>query len=282
MSATSRSYNFQKTDPYMQDLLNPALRLHILLKSALIGPSDESMLNIWANLFDLPDPTEVKVVRCIVAMADCLDETKRLLGTRNGINLTLFISEFPSIENALAPSNLRYTRAQVLTPHLQPTVLKCLEFCAEELRKFYIEESISDDDLAAIRKAADDIFEQIFNSTLDSELRRVLLEDIERLRASITLYRIRGAQGLLEAHRALTGAIAIQSDAIKTTSKENKPILVKLGQLVKQIDEVTSSAVRLYKSISSPFKDLLGLLGCDTQVSLPQLPQTDDDDHTEA
>jgi hypothetical protein len=169
----------------MQDLLNPALRLHILLQSVINGPSDQLMLDVWSKLFDLPDPTEVQVVRCIVAMSDCLDETKRLLGNRTGINLALFTSEFPNIENAIAPSSLRHTRGQVLTPHLQPTVLNRLEFCAEELRKFYIEELISDEDLTAIREAADDLFEQVFNSSLELELRRVLLEDIERLRASI-------------------------------------------------------------------------------------------------
>jgi hypothetical protein len=156
----------------MQDALNPAGRLLVLLKSALPGDPNQQMTSVWATLFNLPEQREISVVRCLIAMNDCMDETKRLLGTRDGINLALYTSEFSSIEAAIAPGVLRQTRSQTLIPHLQPTVLTRLEFCAEELRRFYREEPVPDEDLSAIQSAVEDLFKQVFESGIDLDLTR--------------------------------------------------------------------------------------------------------------
>jgi hypothetical protein len=51
---------------------------------------------------------------------------------------------------------------------------------------------------------------------------------------------------------------------------------------VKKVDEVTSGAVRVYKSISGPVKDLLALLGDDVPEVLPKLSQPDKNNNTDA
>lgn len=266
----------------MQNHLNPALRLHVLLTSVLDGNPNEQMLEIWAKLFDISEPSEPKVARCLIAMADCLDETRRLLGTRDGLNLALFTTDFPSIELAIAPSRVINTRSQVLTPYLTTTVLTRLEFCSHELQKFYIEDAISTEDLTAIRDAADEIFEQIFNSSIESELKRVLLEDAEKLRASITLYKIKGVKGLQEAHRTFIGAIATQSEAVLATKGNDKSVLEKLAKLMKRVDDLTSGAVRVYKLVSGPVQVLLTMLGYDTPSISQEVPSNDGNNHLEA
>lgn len=266
----------------MQNHLNPALRLHVLLTSVLNGNSNEQMLEIWSKLFDLNEPTEAKVARCLIAMADCLDETKRLLGTREGLNLALFTSDFPQIEQTIAPSKVFQNRSQVLTPYLTSTVLTRLEFCSHELQKFYVEDTISTEDLTAIRDAADEIFDQIFNSSIESELKRVLLEDAEKLRASITLYKIKGVKGLQEAHRTFIGAIATQSEAVLAAKGNDKSILEKLAKLMKQIDNLTSGAVRIYKSVAGPVQVLLTMLGYDTPSISQNVPSDEGNSHLKA
>lgn len=263
----------------MQNHLNPALRLHVLLTSVLSGNPNEQMLVVWAKLFDIEEPTEAKVARCLVAMADCLDETKRLLATRDGLDLTLFTTDFPSIELSIAPSRVIQSRSQVLSPYLTSTVLARLEFCSHELKKFYIEDAISVEDLSTIRDAADEIFEQIFNSSIDIELKRILLEDVEKLRASITLYKIKGVKGIQEARRTLLGAIATQSKAVLATKDSNdKSVLIKLGKLIQRIDSVTSGAVRIYKALSEPVQVLLGLLS-DESPSISNNPSSKDNEN---
>lgn len=264
----------------MNDALNPAGRLLVLLKSALPGDPNQQMTSVWATLFDLPEPTEMSVVRCLIAMADCIDETKRLLGTREGINLVLYTSEFSSIEAAIAPGVLRQNRQQTLIPHLQPTVLTRLEFCAEELRRFYQEEPIPAEDLSAIQSAVEDLFKQIFESDIDSHLRIVLLEELEKLRAAIVIYRVRGAKGLADACRSLVGTLVTQGSNEAAATPEARPLLRKFAQIIKQVADVTKNAMSIYKALQGPVTSVIATLGYD--VPLPdagkQLPSCSDPD----
>jgi hypothetical protein len=250
----------------MQDILNPASRLLVLLRSALPGDPNQQLTSVWATLFDLPDQSEMSVVRCLVAMSDCIDETKRLLGTREGINLALFTSEFSSIEAVIAPGALRQSRAQVLTPYLQPTVLTRLEFCAEELRRFYKEEPIPPEDLLAIQSTVEELFKQVFDSDIDSVLRIVLLEELEKLRAALVMYRIRGAKGLADACRSLLGTLGTQGLSTAAATAEAKPLLGKFAQIIKQVSEVTKNAMSIYKAIQGPVNSVIGLLGYDAPL----------------
>jgi hypothetical protein len=254
----------------MQEALNPAGRLLVLLKSVLPGDPNQQMTSVWASLFDLPSPNEITVVRCLVAMAECIDETKRLLGTRQGINLALYTSEFSSIEEAIAPGALRNTRQQVLTPHLQPTVLTRLEFCAEELTRFYVEEPIQPEDLVAIQSAVEELFKQVFESGIDPLLRIVLLEELEKLRAALVTYRIRGAKGLADAGRSLVGTLATQGKSLAAATKEAGPLLSRFAQIVQQVSDITTSAMSIYKSIQGPVNNVLQMLGYDR--ALPESP----------
>ena len=259
----------------MQEALNPASRLLVLLKSALPGDPSQQMTSVWATLFDLPEQSEMAVVRCLIAMADCLDETKRLLSTRDGINLALYTSEFSSIEAALAPGTLRHNRQQVLTPYLQPTVLTRLEFCAEELRRFYREEPIPAEDLAAIQIAVDALFNQVYESRLDSLLRVVLLEELEKLRAALVTYRIRGAKGLADSCRSLIGTLVTQDSSAAAAAPEARPLLAKFAQIAKQVSEAVTSAVSIYKALQGPVNKVLDMLGYEARLpEAGQRPQS--------
>jgi len=253
----------------MQDALNPAGRLLVLLRSALPGDPNQQMTSVWATLFDLPEQSEMSVVRCLVAMADCIDEIKRLLATREGINLALYTSEFSSIEAAIAPGVLRQTRQQALIPYLQPTVLTRLEFCAEELRRFYREDPIPVEDLSAIQSAVEELFKQVFESGIDSLLRIVLLEELEKLRAALVMYRIRGAKGLADACRSLVGTLSTQGASTAAATPEAQPLLSRFAKIIKQVSDVTTNAMSIYKAIQGPVNSVIGLLGYEARLPDP-------------
>ncbi|MBF4254712.1 hypothetical protein EA007_28270, partial [Vibrio anguillarum] len=113
-------------------------------------------------------------------------------------NHDLYLSSFSRIERALIPLNLAATWSNVKV-HLSDEALTRLQFCAEELSRFYAEDSLSEEELKNIIEKIEALFDTVYSSNLPDALRFALLEEVERLRNAISMYKIKGAKGLKDA-----------------------------------------------------------------------------------
>ena len=240
----------------MVDSTNPAGRLHSILSKAKSRPDGHKVRDVWAYAFDCDSKDDADISSRVVETYNLYKEVTKLIQMLPNINHQLYLHSLPSIERAFFPLQLN-TNWQPHKTQLNDNVMTRLQFCAEELSKNYSEESIKQTDLESIRKAADDLFDEVLASNLDQTLRLAILEELERIRSSISMYQIKGAKGVKEALQATLGAIIANHEDFAEERKKNGEVIEKLGLLVDKLDSFSARALKLKKLVTRPVRAIL-------------------------
>ena len=247
----------------MTNQTNPAGRLYSILQSAVGGDPNARLLEVWAGVFGLPEPDDIVVTRYLLALNETVNEVERLIQANLSLNHSRYLSGFPSIRTAIRPIYLQSTRHGVITNSITAEVLTRLEFCDEELRRYFNEESLSQDDLSDITEATASLFELVASSVQDATLRIVLLEGLERVRIAISLYRIHGAKGFKSSLQHLLGVVFTEQDAIKAEKVKSADVIAKLGSLLEKLDSFSAKALKIHKALTKPVRFLLSWIDKD-------------------
>lgn len=242
----------------MIDESNPAGRLHKIL-SELKGQHDSTKLFVaWARVLEVEE-NAVLVTKSVIELYSLSQEIQSLIKMNEELNHELYLSSFAQIEKAFFPLNL-LTTCVTVKRHLTDEALTRLQFCAEELSRFYSEESLSEEDLKDIINKTEELFETLYKSKLPETLRLSLLEEVERIRNAIQLYKIKGAKGLKEALQGALGAVVSNHEELKEASKTDKDVIKRLGELIEKLDSFASKALKIKKALTSPVKFMIQLL----------------------
>lgn len=238
----------------MIDESNPAGRLHKILSDAKRRKDQDKVRAVWASVLDI-EQDEVVITKAVVELYSLSNEIQSLI-RMNKLNHELYLKSFNQINRAFFPLNLG-TNWSSVKQHLTDEALTRLQFCAEELSTFYTEDTLSDEDLAEIITKTEALFEAVFNSSLPDVLRLSLLEEVERLRSSISMYRIKGAKGLKESLQGTIGAVVANQEELKEAAGQNPDVLQRLGELIDKLDSFTARALKLKKMVTKPIRYLL-------------------------
>ncbi len=233
----------------MIDKSNPASRLHTILVEAARHSDKQTVKVVWSSVIGCENDN-ISVTRAVVELYSLSQEIQSLIRIIDGLNHNLFLSSFNKLEQSFFPLNLD-APWQVSKQYLTEGVLTKLEFCAEELTKFYSEESLTNNDLEDIITKTDDLYDSLYKSKLPNTIRLVLLEEVERIRLSIKMYKIKGAKGLKQALQCTIGAFVANKDELKEISGTSD-VLVRLGQLIDKLDLFTSRALKLKRVLTTP------------------------------
>ncbi|WP_017630574.1 hypothetical protein [Vibrio sp. 624788] len=147
-------------------------------------------------------------------------QIQSLIKMKEGLNHDLYLSSFSRVERALIPLNLASSWSNVKV-HLSDEALIRLQFCAEELSSFYAEDSLSEEELKNIIEKIETLFDTVYSSDLPDALRLALLEEVERLRNAISMYKIKGAKGLKDALQGTIGAVVTNQEELRNVADEN-------------------------------------------------------------
>jgi hypothetical protein len=239
----------------MIDESNPAGRLHKILSRAKGQPDNHKVKDVWMMAIGI-EGDDVDVTKSVIELYSLSQEIQSLIKMNDNLNHDLYLSSFHRIERAFFPLNLG-AGWQGVKQHLTDEALTRLQFCAQELSSFYSEETLSEEDLADIIKKTDELYNSLYSSTLPNVLRLTLLEEVQRIRNAISLYRIKGAKGLKEALQGAIGAVVANQEDLKSAKTENSDVIKRLGNLLDKVDSFTSKALKLHKIIKSPIGFLI-------------------------
>jgi hypothetical protein len=241
------------------DIDNPAGRFYNLLQQAKTRPDTHKVRDVWAHVFDESQKDDSAITRKVVELYQLGEEVKQLISMNNGVNKELYLSSFPQVERAIFPLNLN-TTWQGQKQQLNDGVMTRLQFCSELLSSFYKEEQLSVDELKSITTLIDNLFEAVLNGSLEESIRLTLLEEIERLRTALSMYKIKGAKGLKQSLQSTIGMVVANKDDLSKANEKDKYIIDRLGFLIDKIDSFTAKALKVHKVLSKPFQSLLGLV----------------------
>ena len=242
----------------MIDQSNPAGRLHKILAEVKKQPDKSPVKKVWASALGVEE-NDVLVTKSVVELYSLSQEIQSLIKMNDGLNHELYLASFNKIDRSFFPLNLGAPWSSV-KPHLTDEAITRLQFCAEELSRFYSEESLSDEDLQDIIKKTEELFETLYESSLPAALRLSLLEEVERIRNAINLYKIKGAKGLKEALQGTLGAVVANQEELKIASATDSDVIKRLGELIEKMDSFASKALKIKKALSSPVKYVLEML----------------------
>lgn len=239
----------------MIDESNPAGRLYKILSEAKKRPENEKIRVVWGNILGIEND-DVQITKAVVELYTLSNEIQSLIKMKEQLNHKLYLNSFETINRVFFPLNLSAQWGSAKT-HLTDEALTRLEFCSEELSTFYAEDTLSEEDLAEIIEKTESLFEAVSSSSLPDILRFSLLEEVERLRSAISMYRIKGAKGLKQALQGTIGAVVANQEELKTVSSDNPDVLQRLGELIDKLDSFTARALKLNKLITKPIRYLL-------------------------
>ncbi|MBY8314932.1 hypothetical protein KW543_04030 [Vibrio fluvialis] len=239
----------------MIDETNPAGRLHKLLVAAKSHSDSKKVRNVWSEVLDV-ELDDAVITKAVVELYSLTHQIQSLIKMKEGLNQKLYLNSFSQIERALIPLHLNSGWSAVKV-NLSDEALTRLQFCAEELSEFYAEDTLSEDELKNVIEKIEALFNSVCESQLPDSLRVALLEEVERLRSAISMYRIKGAKGLKEALQATIGSVVANQEELKTVSSDNQEVLIRLGELIDKMDAFTARALKLKNIVHKPIRYLL-------------------------
>lgn len=206
---------------------NAAVRLLSILKRA---QSVSNMSNqarfCWAQVFDIVDANtnqltpeqEVELVSRLVQLRTLIGDVEKGLRMIKGINLERYLRPFPRVLNAVKLTELQQQFSSYISPLTEGDFV-VLEFCAEKLSEHHVEGVVEEDVLAEMLRDVNDLYENILSSSLNDELKTLILDQLEIIRRAVHEYRIRGIARLCEALPTLVGTYILNKELIEGSAE---------------------------------------------------------------
>lgn len=248
----------------MVDDNNPAGRLYKLLSEAKKLSDKITVAEAWSKVIGCENDPAL-VTQAVVQMYSLSQEIRSLICMRNDLVHNAYLHSFDKLEQAFFPLNLG-ANWEIAKQYLTDEALARLEFCAIELSKSYSEELLSIEDLQDIINRTDSLFDSLYKSSLPDPIRLILLEEIERIRNALNMYKITGAKGLKQALQGTIGAVVANNEELKTVSTgPNTDVIQRLGELLDKLDSFTSRAMKLKRILEKPIISLLEFIKPETE-----------------
>jgi hypothetical protein len=190
------------------DFTNPARRLYDVLDNANRQDHNKITFAVWAEVFGIGQDNEEEIVHRFFQLRRLYSEAVRTMESIEELNAALYLRWVAPVGEIFHLHTFQHHWSQTRTP-LTAIVMQALEFSAEELTKRHQERLIPQEQLKSIQDDLAALGDKIIESSLDDNLKTLLLREVGRLQRAISEYRIRGAAALQEAFEEAVGVIAV-------------------------------------------------------------------------
>lgn len=241
----------------MYDASNPAGRLHDILHEA-VNKKDEnqSAQRVWATVFGVDPNDHQTIMTKLIEVYGLVTEVRRLIESDPSLNHELLLRYFPKIETAIFSKGIA-TPWKPIRAELDAAVLDSLKYCADSLKDSFTEEPVNPEELESIDKTLLSLEEMIRVCTLPQDLRIALLEEIHKIRQSISMVQIKGVRGIKAAMQSLVGAVVAHQEDLKAQREEDRQLLAKLAETMVQLDKIISTSLKVYRLFRHPVQSLM-------------------------
>jgi chorismate mutase len=258
------------------DINNPAGRYYEILRLAKTKGDELQIRQMWAQVLLEDETDDSAITKKVIEVYQLGEEVKSLISMSDGVNKELYLSSFPQIERAIFPLNLN-TTWKVQKQQLNDGVMTRLQFCSELLSSIYTEEQLQEEDLAQVTELIEELFDSVLKSSLDGGIRLTLLEEIERLRAAISMYKIKGAKGLKQSLQSTIGMVVANQAELSDVANSDPDVIERLGKLIDKVDLFTAKALKVHKALTKPVQFLIGLVTDDNNETSSEEVDTADE-----
>ena len=224
----------------MTELENPAKRLYALLSNAKNQNIKKSTGEIWATVLGIEPANRGELLVGIADVIHLVDNVKRSISNLDDTNHELLLERYGNVEKVF--TNLNFGQVwEHNQKFLDETTMYSLRVCSDVLSKGIGSKEVSGEELKKIQNEVEELLSAILSSSFDSELKSVLVENLEAIRKSIIGYRINGVDGMRQALEKSIGASFINQKLREELSKKDE----KANPLIQKFRSVLGSVIRL-------------------------------------
>lgn len=235
---------------------NPAGKLYHILQAARSKHQDTITKIVWAEVFELDINSPTEIFYSLIELITLFKETKEALEEIEGINLELYLEPFPKIQRVITATNLDINWKNYQS-FLTDAVMVNLAFCAEELSKKAGEIPIKDEEIKKLSSEVEALIESVLSSSLEQELKTILLDQLTTIRQAILSYRLFGISKLKDALEKNIGSIVINRELFKNSSKSKE--ISRFTKIVAMLERLVSVATKTKQLAEPVIKGILSI-----------------------
>lgn len=217
---------------------NPAGRLLTLLRQAKSYHNTVS-INAWAQVFNLPFGNwqeQYELIHRLWEVNGLIDNLEQeIRSLEDDEDKDSFLQPIERFRNAVPIGGAWGTNVEQTLGPITDGDLIVLDFCSRALHRLKPEPVADQKELGQLKNDVDNLFEKVHSSTtLETDLKKILLVQIETIRRGIQEYRIGGLERLRETLGSVLGTAMVNQEKMASEAEE-----------VKQFIEVTSKLISI-------------------------------------
>lgn len=151
-----------------------------------------------------------------------IDDLELILSSKEGINEILYLEPLRRIRNAFSIIDMQITWDRSKS---HPTVekdLTSLMFISELLSQSQPEKVVPEEEVSKLQEELEALVKLVLSSSLSSEIKAVILSQLEAIRRALFNYRMRGFPTLQEAMEKVAGSYFVNEKTIDTVGDKEE------------------------------------------------------------
>ena len=216
---------------------------------------DSSASVIWIEALDLGDQTKLDNLLCDLISA--IRSHERMVIGEDRINRDLHLKYIERVKRGLLSVESGTWKQFCAT--FDSATLDTLLALTEGSLGLWGEEDLPNEELANLQREVEGIINQVLESSLDDELKRVLVGGLEAVRQALLSYRIFGAQGIRDAlNKNIAFLLQYREELKKAYQCQGGEVLPLWIELLKKLDVVLVNAPKIKQLVEPAARLLLG------------------------
>lgn len=240
----------------MPRINNPVGRLHVLALE-IQNTSANSAREGWAKIFST-DPKNTSEI--LKGLADIYMEIRDAIRVVHDANEDedLYLQPILAVRAALETINLDEPWPNVRS-RFQQNFVFALAYCADVIGRTHNEKVVEEEVLSTVQSEVEALVQRVVELDTDPELRRVIVDALNGIRAAIIDYRIVGSRGVNDAVDKAVGAVI--RNRWRMSTNEDRDVFRAVFEWLARADtifSITNNAHQLLPAATELFKALPG------------------------
>lgn len=224
----------------------PAGRLVDILQAAKTKHDQSKVKTVLAEVFNLDETDTESLLRIVADLIQLVYKTKKQIEEMENVNHDLYLKPFTRLELMLSTINLE-AHWKSWKNYLDEHTIYGLQFASDQLSRISMVSSIANEEIDHIKNSLQSITDEILDSSIDEDLKLLLIRNLESLRQALLAYKIKGIEGI-ETELALNiGSIILNKDKLQESAahNESKSIFKKFSTFLEGVNKTVSTAKKV-------------------------------------
>jgi len=241
-------------------------RLALILDAARKQPNNITISQAWANILEIPKTDSARLFEGIAELVKLSVSAKKEVENNELLQAPVYKKPFVKVEKVFSNLNLN-TSWNSVSPLIDEGTVDMLKACSGFIEHNSSSKSMTFTELEQLRIKLDEIVLLISESSLPDELKLFFIRNLDALRTSLTLFKIKGSEGINEEIQRIYGAIWLNNSKIdnelqKADGSKQKSdwegLLTKVNGFLLQANNITTEVQKLNNTCGGAVAAIFG------------------------